>query len=172
MKMKQKILLAITLAIACSFITKPFAYTLTAIDPARGTVKATLEKSTAMIQTKGKTSAISSSYTISNAKSAIRIKIGDAVFQSYSDKSTAFLGPEDYISLYKLNPGKTNRSFTINTDVTTNASLIPIGFTTTDVQMNRIIPKQGLIPGEYAFVDRSTTTTDGNITIWCFGIDN
>ena len=35
-----------------------------------------------------------------------------------------------------------------------------------------ITPAQGLIPGEYAFVDRSTTTADGNITVWTFGIDN
>jgi hypothetical protein len=170
--MKQKILLAITLAIACSFITKPFAYTLTAIDPARGTVKATLEKSTAMIQTKGKTSATSSSYTISNPTSKVRIKIADAVFQSYSEQSTALLGPEDYISLYKLSSGKTGRNFTINTDGTTNAALIHVTFTLTHVQINMITPAQGLIPGEYAFVDRSTTTTDGNITVWTFGIDN
>ncbi|MES1214489.1 MAG: hypothetical protein ABUT20_03145 [Bacteroidota bacterium] len=142
-----------------------FAYTLTAIDVARGTVRATLEKSTAMIQTKGKTSATSSSYTISKANSLVRIKISDAVFQSYSDKPTAFLGPESYISLYKLSSVKSSRSFTINTDGTTNPALIPVTFTPTYVQMNRITSTQGLIPGEYAFVDRSTTTTDGNITV-------
>ena len=170
--MKQKILFAITLAIACSFITKPFAYTLTAIDPARGTVKATLEKSTAMIQTKGKQSTTSSSYSIVNAKSVIRIKMADAIFQSYSDKSTALLGPEDYLSLYKLTTSKTGRTFTIYSDGTTNAALIPISIVTTDVQICKISPKQGLIPGEYVFVDRSTTTADGNITVWTFGIDN
>lgn len=169
--MKQKILLAITLAIACSFIVKSFSYTITAIDPAKGTVKATLEKTTAAIQTKGKTSTTSSSYTISNTKSPVRIKIGDAIFQSYSDKSTAFLSPSDYISLYKLSSGNKNRSFTINTDGTANAALIPLSFTPTDVQMNKISPTQGLIPGEYAFIDRSTTTADGNITVWAFGID-
>lgn len=154
-----------------SFFPKPFAYTITAIDPARGMVKATLEKSTAMIETKGKKSTTSSSYTISNARSQVRIKISDAVFQSFSDKSTALLGPEDYISLYKLSSVKSNRSFTINTDGTTNAALIPVSFTPTDVQMNKIIPTQGLIPGEYAFIDRSTTTADGNLTVWTFGID-
>ena len=78
--MKHKLLLAISTATLCSFMLKPFAYTLSAVDPAKGTVKAILEKSTAMIQTKGKTSTTSSSYTISNAKSLVRIKIGDAVF--------------------------------------------------------------------------------------------
>src|SRR5258705_2006564 len=112
--MNQKILLAITLTIACSFIIKSFSYTIWAIDPKSGTAKATLEKSTAVIQTKGKTSATSFSYTINNAKSLIRIKIADAVFQSSG--RTELGGPSDYISLYKLSAGKTNRSFTINTD--------------------------------------------------------
>jgi hypothetical protein len=170
--MKQKILLAITLAIACSFITKPFAYTLSAIDPARGTVKANLEKSAAVIQTKGKQSTTSSSYSIVNAKSTIRIKLADAIFKSYSYKSTALLGPEDYLSLYKLTTSKSGRAFTIYSDGTSSAALIPISITSTDVQICKISPKQGLIPGEYAFVDRSTTTVDGNITVWTFGIDN
>ncbi len=170
--MKQKILLTITLAIACSFITKPFSYTISAIDPARGTVKATLEKSTAVIQTKGKQSTTSSSYSIVNAKSVIRIKMADAIFQSYSDKSTALLGPEDYLSLYKLTTSKTGRTFTIYSDGTANAALIPISIVPTDVQICKISPKQGLIPGEYVFVDRSTTTADGNITVWTFGVDN
>ena len=114
--MKQKILLAITLVIACSFITKPFAYTLTAIDVARGTVKATLEKSTAMIQTKGKTSTTSYSYTIDKATSPIRIKINDAAFQSALNSQNTLGNTNDYITLYKLSSGKSNCSFTINTN--------------------------------------------------------
>jgi hypothetical protein len=170
--MKQKFFLFITLAIACSFITNPFSFTLSAIDPARGTVKATLEKSTAVIQTKGKISATSSSYTINNAKSLVRIRIGDAVFQSSLDELNSLLSPSDYISLYKLSSGKKDRSFTINTDGTTNAALIPLNFIPTETRVNtKITPAQGLIPGEYAFVDRSTTTADGNITVWTFGID-
>jgi len=167
--MKQKIFLAITLAIACSFITRPFSFTISAVDP-KGMVKATLEKSTAMIQTKGKTSATSSSYTISNAKSLIRIKINDAVFQS--NNLNSYLSASDYISLYQLSSGKT-RSFTINTDGTTNAALIPVNFIPTEQRnYTRIVSAQALIPGEYAFVDMSTKTADGNITVWCFGIDN
>ena len=167
--MKQKILLAITLAIACSFIIRPFSFTISAVDP-KGMVKATLEKSTAMIQTKGKISATSSSYTISNAKSLIRIKINDAVFQS--NNLNSYLSASDYISLYQLSSGKT-RSFTINTDGTTNAALIPVNFIPTEQRnYTRIVSAQALIPGEYAFVDMSTKTADGNITVWCFGIDN
>ena len=49
-------------------------------------------------------------------------------------------------------------------------ALIPFSFIPTDVQMNRIIAKQGLIPGEYALLI-STTTADDNITVLTFGID-
>src|SRR5689334_3948714 len=123
--MKQKILLTITLAIACSFIIKPFSFTISAVD-SKGMVKATLEKSTAMIQTKGKTSTTSSSYTISNSKSLIRIKINDAVFQS--NNLNSYLSANDYITLYKLSSTKTSRSFIINTGGTTNDVLIPVNF--------------------------------------------
>ena len=166
--MKQKILLAIILAIACSFTIKPFSFTISAIDPRTGMAKITLEKSTAMVQTKGKTSG---SYTISNAKSLVRIKINDAVFQS--NNLNSYLSANDYISLYKLSSTKTSRSFVINTDGTTNAALIPVNFIPTETRIyTRINPVQALIPGEYAFVDMSTKTADGNITVWTFGIDN
>ena len=168
--MKQKILLAITLAIACSFITKPFSFTISAIDPKSGIAKVTLEKSTAAIQTKGKTSATSFTYTINNSKSLIRIKINDAVFQS--NNLNSYLSASDYISLYQLSSGKT-RSFTINTDGTTNAALIPVNFIPTEQRnYTRIVPAKALVPGEYAFVDMSTKTADGSITVWTFGIDN
>ena len=53
---------------------------------------------------------------------------------------------------------------------TMKGALIPFSFIPTDVQMNRIIAKQGLIPGEYALLI-STTTADDNITVRTFGID-
>jgi hypothetical protein len=168
--MKQKINLAIILAIACAFSTKPFSFTIYSIDPKSGLAKATLEKSIAVIQTKGKTSTTSSSYTISNAKSPVRIKITDAVFQS---STNSYDSPSDNISLYKLSSGKTSRSFTINTDGTTNAALIPVNFIPTETRVNtKLMPAKALIPGEYVFVDMSTKTADGNITVWAFGIDN
>lgn len=169
--MKQKFFLAIILVIAYSFSIKTFDYTISNLDPVKGTVKVTMEKSTAMIQTKGKTSTTSSTYTISNAKSLVRIRITDNFFQSH-DMLNSYLSASDYISLYKLNTGKNSRSFTINTDGTNNAAFIPLNFIPTETRAyTNITAKQGLIAGEYAFVDRSTTTADGNITVWCFGID-
>src|SRR5437870_1222255 len=113
--MKQKILLAFTLAIACSFITKSFSYTISPLDPKSGIANVALEKSTAVIQTKGKTSTTSSSYTIDKATSPIIIKINDAAFQSALNSQNTLGNANDYITLYKLSSGKTNRSFTINT---------------------------------------------------------
>ena len=169
--MKQKILPAIAFAIACSFIAKPFAFTISQLDPKTGMAKVTLEKASAMIQTKGKTSVNSSSFTISTAKSLIRIRINDAVFQS--NNLNSYLSANDYISLFKLSSAKTSRSFTIYTDGTTNDTVIPVNFIPTEQRnYTRIIPAQALIPGEYAFVDMSTKTPDGNITVWTFGIDN
>jgi hypothetical protein len=171
--MKQKIVLAFTLAIACSFVIESFSYTIWAIDPRSGIANVAVEKSTAVIQTKGKTSTTSSSYTISNATSPVRIKINDAAFQSALNSQNTLGNANDHITLYKLNSGKTNRSFTINTDGTTNAALISVNFTPTETRVHtNIAPAQALATGEYAFVDMSTKTTDGNITVWCFGIDN
>ena len=172
--MKHKFSIAI-IALACSlmflaFTSKPFAYSLSAIDMT-GKTKTKLEQSLALLQTKGKTSQTSSTYNISNAKSAIRLKISETVFRSSSDKSTLTMNPADYISLYKLTIGKTNRSFTMNTDGSANAALVPLVFSAEDYGFYKIGPANGLIAGEYAFVDKSTTTTEGNITVWTFGID-
>jgi len=169
--MKQKFFQAITIVITCSFIVNPFAYTLSVIDPSKGAVKAKLEQFQASLQTKGKPSTTSSTYNINSGRSGVRIKIPEAVFQSSSDKNTLTMNPADYINLYKLNVSKSSCSFTINTDGSTNASLIPLVFTSLDYGFYKIAPANGLIPGEYAFIDKSTTTADGNIIVWTFGVD-
>ena len=175
--MKQKSFFFAVIVLACSiiflaFVPKPFAYTLSAIDPSKGAVKAKLEQSTAVAQTKGKTSTTSSSYTISGAKSTIRLKISETVFQSLSDQTTGYMNPADYINLYKLSVGKTNRNFAINIDGSSNATLIPIVFTSLDPPLSyKVAPVNGLVPGEYTFIDKSTTKADGSIIVWTFGID-
>lgn len=175
--MKQKsFFLTLTLVLVSlflfSFLSNPFSFMISSIDPKTGAANVALEKSTALIQTKGKTSTTSSSYTISNSKSLVRIKINNAVFQSSLDNLNTVGGPSDYISLYKLSSGKTSRSFTINTDGTANAALIPVNFIPTETRVNtKINPAQALVPGEYAFVDMSTKTADGNLSVWVFGID-
>jgi len=157
-----------------AFVPKPFAYILSSFDPAKGQVKGKLEQSTAIFQKpKGKATASSSSlYNISGAKSGVRLKINETIFQSLSDKTTGTMNPADYIYLYKLSVDKTNRTFTINTDGTTNAMLVSIVFTPLDPPLTyKVAPASGLVPGEYAFIDRSTTTADGNMIVWTFGVD-
>jgi hypothetical protein len=148
-----------------SFSIKPFAYTLRAIDPATGKIRTTLEKSNAVLQKgKGKNTT-ASVYNISGSKSLTRLKISEAVFQSDSDKSTLTMNPADYIILYKLTTDKNNRSFS------GSESLISTSFTSLDYGMYRVAPSSGLVPGEYAFIDKSTTTAEGNFTVWTFGVD-
>jgi hypothetical protein len=177
--MKHRFFLSATIVLGCSFILlafalKPFAYTLSAIDPAKGAVKAKLDQSTGEFQKpKGKaTSSSSSLYNITGAKSALRLKINETVFQSLSDKTTSTMNPADYIYLYKLGIDKANRTFTVNTDGTTNAMLVSILFTPLDPPLTyKVAPASGLLPGEYAFIDKSTTTANGNIIVWTFGVD-
>lgn len=177
--MKHRILFATAIIFICSFILlafvpKPFAYILSSVDPAKGHVKANLEQSTAVFQKpKGKsTSSSSSLYNITGAKSALRLKINETVFQSLSDKTTGTMNPADHIFLYKLSVDKANRTFTINADGTTNAMLVSIAFTPLDPPLiYKVAPANGLTPGEYAFIDKSTTTTNGNVIVWTFGVD-
>src|SRR5215204_1359309 len=98
--MKQKLFLAITVAIACSFITKPFAYNFITTDPATGRNGTKTEKTTATYRKpKGKTT--SADYIITGAKSRVRLKIEEAVFNAYADESSTTLNPSLYIFLYK-----------------------------------------------------------------------
>src|ERR1044071_4167267 len=113
--MKQKTLIALSflpsIFLLISFSSNPFAYTLSAVDPATGKAKATLEQSTAVLQNaKGKNST-ASVYNISGLTSSVRLKISEAVFQTKSDPSTEKMNPGDYIALYKLSIDKKTRSF-------------------------------------------------------------
>ena len=135
------------------------------MDPLTGQPASVLEKSTTTLQKgKGKNSTVSV-YTISGAKSLTRLKISQAIFQSDSDKSTLIMNPEDYIVLYKLTIEKNNRSFSIG------EALIPATFTSVAYGTYRVTPSSGLVPGEYAFIDKSTTAADGSFTVWAFGVD-
>ena len=155
-----------------AFASKPFAYTISAMDPAKGAIKTKLEQSQAVLQTKGKTSTTSSSYNISGTKSAIRLKISETIFQSVSDKATGNMNPADYINLYRLSVGKSNRSFTINIDGSSNSMLIPVVFTSLELPLSfKVASVNGLVLGEYAFIDKSTTAAEGNMIVWTFGVD-
>jgi|KBSSwiS6_1023812.scaffolds.fasta_scaffold01433_4 hypothetical protein len=167
--MKYKIFLLATIAFACSFITKPFAYNFITVDPLTGGDGTKPEKITAIFQ-KPKGKVTSNSYLISGTKSAVRLKIKEAIFNAYPDKSSSTLDPSLYIMLYKVAVGKTDRSLTMNADGS-SAMYIPVTITKPDGYTIRISPSVAMLPGEYAFVDKTTTTTDGNVIVWTFGID-
>jgi hypothetical protein len=52
-----------------------------------------------------------------------------------------------------------------------SAMYIPVTITKPDEYTIRISPSVAMLPGEYAFVDKTTITADGNVTVWTFGID-
>jgi hypothetical protein len=163
--MEQKLLTA-ALILGFSFVLlalspKPLSYSLATFDETTGKVRTKLEQSSAVPDNNKKSAA----YEISGAKSSVRLKITEAVFQSLSDAATENMDPADYLSLYKLSVKK-NRAFTMNEE------LIAIEFTSiSSPNTYRVAPASGLMPGEYAFVDRSSITSSGNITVWTFGVD-
>ena len=178
--MKQKLILIITVVLASSFVVLPetttlkfrplpFSYVIYAVDAKEGKIFKKLESvSSSYLAPKGKATA--GTYTIAGAKSTTRLKIIEAIFQSNADPATGLLDPVSYIGLYKLTAGKSNRTFTMNADGS-STSIMPISFTALDPLSKRIGVSGAILPGEYAFVDRTTTDANGNVTVWCFGID-
>ncbi len=139
------------------------------VNPVTGKGGLKPEKTTAIyVKPKGKTT--STDYTIAGTKSPIRLKIEECVFDAFPDPSSATLNPSLYIMLYKVSSGKTNRTLTMNPDGS-SALLIPITIAHPDLYTIRISPAVAMLPGEYAFVDKTTTTTSSDVTVWNFGID-
>lgn len=167
--MKRKLFLIITLAIASSFITKPFAYYFSTVDPLSGKDGTKPEKTIATyIKPKGK--ATSADYTIAGEKSLKRLKIEEAVFNAYPDESSTTLNPSLYIFLYKVSVGRTTRTITMNPDGS-SSMYVPVNITKPDGYTIRVSPAVAMQPGEYVIVDKTTTTAEGNVTVWTFGIE-
>ena len=167
--MKQKLFIAIVIAICCSFTLKPFAYYFSTVDPETGRDGMKPEKTIATyIKPKGKST--TTDYIIAGAKSIRRLKISEAFFNAHPDESSNNLDPSLYIFLYKVSVGKTTRTLTMNPDGG-SAMYIPVTITKPDGYTITISPAVAMLPGEYVIVDKTTTTADGNVTIWTFGID-
>jgi hypothetical protein len=127
-----------------------------------------LEQANASLQkTKGKQTT-SPTYTIEGTKSVKRIPINQTCFQVLSGPGQS--DPFQYVSLYKLTVGKTNRSFTVNNDGSANSAWIPVQMPL-DGDKYKVYLSKSLTQGEYVFIDKSTTTADGSMKIWAFGID-
>ena len=167
--MKHKIFLMTLIVLVCSFMSKPFAYNFIATNPVTGRDGTKPEKATATyIKPKGKTT--SADYTIPGARSSVRLKIEEAVFNAYPDASSETLNSSLYIFLYKVSSGKTSRTLTMNPDGS-STMYIPVTITKPGGYISRISPAVAMLPGEYVIVDKTTATADGNYTVWTFGID-
>ena len=144
-------------------------FSFATLDAMTGKIKTKLQTETAGIQkSKGKTTTVN--YTIPGIKSMVRLKNTDVLFEMLSDQTTGMLNPSLYVSLYKLDSGKSNRILTTNPDWSSTL-LIPVNITPTGQLIYRVEIGTAVFPGEYAFVDKSTVTSGGNVTVWTFGID-
>jgi len=128
-----------------------------------------LEPAMATLQkAKGKPST-ASTYSIDGIKSTRRFRLNELCFQVHSGAGQS--DPFMYITLYKLSVGKTNRSFTINSDGSYNPSMIPMQIPLMEANKYKVYLGGSVTEGEYVFVDKSTITSDGKISVWAFGID-
>lgn len=146
-----------------------FAYSFSSVDPATGKIKAKLQPNTAIKQrAKGKAST-AVTYLIEGSKSSVRLKFEDSYFDVLSDIQTSSLNPMLYIGFYKLTSGKNGRTLVI--DPNSGENVMAFNLFNVDANTNRILVGVALQSGEYAFVDKTTTTSEGHVTVWTFGID-
>ncbi len=168
--MKQKFFLPAIVAIVCLTLFSAFkhtAFSYVVISCSTG-YDGQLEQANASLQkAKGKQTT-SPTYTIEGTRSAKRIPINQTCFQVLSGAGQG--DPFQYVSLYKLTVGKTNRSFTVNNDGAANSAWIPVQMPL-DGDKYKVYLSKNLDKGEYAFIDKSTTAADGSMKIWVFGID-
>lgn len=178
--MKQTLILFAMIVFTSSFMSPakigvpkstltPGTYSFMTDGDLTGSGQINLEQSSATYQTgKGKTTA--PVISISGLRSNYRFGSGMILkFRTHYDSGPMppdglVLHPYNDVMLYKFNVDKRNR---------TSATPIQILFTAVDNVTYRIDIAGGIVlsKGEYAFVDKTTVTSTGNVTVWCFGID-
>lgn len=179
--MKHKLFLASVIVLSSSFvlpskevkkivIPAPYAYQFGIMDVRTGKAKSGLQQTTAVKQPK-KSTPTTLFYMFEGTRSSTRFKISNIVFQAVADDASQSLDPSNYIYLFKLNVDNANRSFTVNTNGSSNAMLVPITISLFERSTYKIIVGTAWTPGEYAFMDKSTTTANGDVKVWTFGID-
>jgi hypothetical protein len=136
-----------------------------------GTAKAQLERITARLQTvKGKST--STVYEIAGAKSTRRINAVEAMFNASPDLISSRADPSTVIQLYKLEARKNKRLFSLTPDGKVQSEMIAVSFQSEDFGSTyKIILTGYLSPGEYAFIDNTTSAADGSVIVFAFGVD-
>lgn len=172
--MKQKTFGLLTIALVSllvfsAFRHHTFSYQVKTCRPTTdGTTGELLEQLTATLQkTKGKATA--PTYTIIGVKSPIRFKLNETCFEVYADAGMP--DPFQNLSLYKLTSSKTGRTLTMINDGSNNSTWIPMQIPQTEPGKYKVYLGGTMTVGEYAFVDKTTTALNGNVTVWTFGID-
>ena len=108
-------------------------------------------------------------YTIAGTRSSIRIKIAESLLAADISQSSN-TDPSTTIELYKLAVDANNRYY--STTNIPSSTYSKINFTIkSGGTLARINFSSALAPGEYAFVDKTTVASGGNVTVWCFGVD-
>ena len=172
--MKQKILGLLTIAFICLLTFSAFRYhsfsyqVKTCMVTTDGSSGELLEQQTATFQ-KAKNKTSPPNYAISGAKSPLRCKLNQTCFEVYADAGMP--DPFQNISLYKLTNSKTGRTLTMINDGSNNSTWIPMQIPQTEPGKYKVYLGGTMTAGEYAFVDKTTTTSTGNVTVWTFGID-
>ena len=170
----KHISIASMLVVCCSFIILNektfFAFNIYQVNE-KGTPKAPLEKAQATLTAAKGSKTASSVYEIQGGKSTRRIMAIEALFRTTSDNISAKTDPATVIQLYKLATSKTKRSFSLTPDIKVPSFLIPLSFQPEDFLNFKILLQSFLAPGEYAFIDRTTASSDGSVTVFTFGID-
>lgn len=137
-----------------------------------GGAKAPLERITATFPAaKGNKTTTTTVYEIAGGKSTVRIKAIEALFNASSDLKTSSTDPSTVIQLFKLDASKNKRNFSLTPDSKINSAEIPVSFHMEDNLNFKITIFNYLVPGEYAFVDKTSTTASGNVIVFAFGID-
>ena len=167
--MKHKLFFILVAIICFSFMPKPNVYYFSSVDPVRGFDGRKPEKTTAVYQ-KPKGKATTTEYVISGSKSSVRLKIEETNFFAYPDESSKSLNAFLYISLYKVSSGKSNRTLSMTPDGG-GVMWLPVNINKVSESAYKILPGVAMQPGEYAIVDKTTITAEGNYTVWTFGID-
>ena len=129
--------------------------------------KGDLQMATAIYQkAKGKSV---ETYTITGTRSSVRIKVAENLLAADISQSPN-ADPSTTIELYKLAVDANNRYYSPTN--TASSTYSKINFTVkTGGTLVRINFSSPLAPGEYVFIDKTTTATNGNVTVWTFGID-
>ena len=136
-----------------------------------GGIKSALEKTIAVYQSQGG-NLTAGLYLIAGPKSTLRIRSCDECFTAIVNDISFLSVHAANIVLYKLAIGKNGRSFSFASEDDDNNSIINFTFTVLGNSTVKIqLPPGCLPPGEYAFVDKSTIASNGDVTAWTFGVD-